>query len=385
MLGLGVAAAGAAVAIGVEGVKAAIADQKEQLTLAKTLQNTTKATDAQVAAVEKYIEKTMYATGVTDTKLRTSLDRLVRSTGSVTKAQKLQAIAIDVAAGTGKDLQTVSEAISKSYDGNFIALNKLGGGIDQAIIKNKDFDGAMKSLAKTFEGQAEVAVGSFEGRMNLLQIRMDEAKESIGGVLLEGLEPLFDFMESPAGQKFIDDFVVVFSQAMTEIARVLPGIVTDMTKLVGNVAKYGLAQGLMTDPKIQAAALAYGAALIYTGPGGAAIAAVSAYAIAGGLMGEAEGSGAGLKGKATRGSTIKIAGVSQTMADIQADTARQYGGLTSNLVGGGVQNPYSGVYKPANNSVTINVQTLDPAASARAVQNALNKAQRMGVSKYSGL
>ena len=383
MKGLAFAAAGAAVAIGVEGVKAAIADQKEQVTLAKTLQNTTKATDKQVAAVEDYIEKTMFATGVTDSKLRKSFDRLVRSTGSVTKAQKIQTVALDVAAGTGKDVVSVSEAIAKAYDGNYGALKRLGVPLDDSIVKTKNFDGALGALSKTFEGQADAAANTFEGRMQRLQVRMDEAKESIGYVLLEGLEPLFDFMDSPEGKKVMDDFVVTFKDAMVIVADVLPGIVTNMGKLVGNVSKYGLAQGLLSDPQIQAAALAYGAALIYTGPGGAAIAAVSAYAIAGGLMGEAEGSGKGLKKKATTGATIKIAGVSQTNADKQADIQRQYGGLTSSLTMGGGE-LYQGVYKPTDNSVKIYVNALDPAAAARAVIAAQAKAKRMGVSKLSG-
>ena len=377
MLGLGVAAAGAAVAIGVEGVKAAIADQKEQLTLAKTLQNTTKATDDQVAAVEKYIEKTMYATGVTDTKLRASLDRLVRSTGNVTKAQKLQSIAIDVAAGTGKDLQTVSEAISKAYDGNYLGLNKLGGGIDAAIIKNKDFDGAMKSLAKTFEGQAEVAVNSLEGRMGLLQIRMDEAKESIGGVLLEGLEPLFDFMDSPEGQAFIDDFVVVFSESMKAVAEALPGIL-ELIKKIGKVAgSTGLNFNDFMNPQMMAAAAAFRLSLPFGVPV-AAVAAFAAYSIA--------GDSAETSRKQRDMGGVLAYNLKGPSAAYQASVP--FEGSFSNMAmerRTGFNDPKryaSGYSESAVNYFTINA--MDPAATARAVISAQNKAKRMGVSKYAG-
>ena len=383
MLGLGVAAAGAAVAIGVEGVKAAIADQKEQVTLAKTLQNTTKATDKQVAAVEDYIEKTMFATGVTDTKLRKSFDRLVRSTGSVTKAQKIQTVALDVAAGTGKDVVSVSEAIAKAYDGNYGALKRLGVPLDDSIVKTKNFDGALGALSKTFEGQADAAANTFEGRMLRLQTRMDEAKESIGAVLLEGMEPLFDFMDSPEGKKMMDDFVVVFADSMKVVAKVLPGIVKEMGKLVTNVSKGGIMAGIMGDPKLATAALAFGAGFAVGGVTGGALAAIAAYALTGDMMGSADASGKGLKKKATTGATIKIAGVSQTNADKQADIQRQYGGLTSSLTMGGAEQ-YQGVYKPTDNSVKIYVNALDPAAAARAVQSALNKTKRMGVSRYAG-
>ena len=140
MANLAIGAQAAAIAIGVDGVKAAIEDQAAQATLAKTLENVTKATSAQVKSVEDYITKTTLATGVSDSKLRPSLDRLVRSTKDVTKAQQLQTIALDVAAGTGKDLEAVTNAIAKAYDGNFGALKRLGVPLDEATVKSKDFN-----------------------------------------------------------------------------------------------------------------------------------------------------------------------------------------------------------------------------------------------------
>ena len=90
--GLAFAAAGAAagayaIKIGIDGVKAALEDEKAQRILALTLENTTKATAAQIAEVEKYITKTSLAVGVTDDQLRPAFSRLVRSTKDVEEAQ----------------------------------------------------------------------------------------------------------------------------------------------------------------------------------------------------------------------------------------------------------------------------------------------------------
>jgi hypothetical protein len=188
------AAGAAAIAIGVDAVKAAIEDEKSQATLAKTLQNTTKATDAQIKATENYIDKTSRATGITDDQLRPSLDRLVRSTGDVTKAQKLQQLALDVSAGTSKDLSLVSEALAKAYDGNFGALKKLGIPLDENIIKTKDFDAAVKVMSDTFAGQADIAANTFAGKMSRIKIAVDEAKESLGAALLPILEKVANFV-----------------------------------------------------------------------------------------------------------------------------------------------------------------------------------------------
>jgi uncharacterized protein (DUF885 family) len=147
---LGAAAGAMALKIGVDAVKAAIADEKAMATLEQTLKNTTKATDAQIASTEKFIDKTARATGVADDELRPSLDRLVRSTKDITKAQSLQTLALDISAGTGKDLATVSEALSKAYDGNLGALKRIGVPLSENIVKTKDFDGAVIELSKTF-------------------------------------------------------------------------------------------------------------------------------------------------------------------------------------------------------------------------------------------
>jgi hypothetical protein len=193
-LGLATAVGTAAFAIGVSAVKAAIEDEKAQVSLAQTLRNTTKATDQQIAATEDYIDATARATGVADDQLRPSLDRLVRSTQDVTKAQKLQQLALDIAAGTGKDLTAVTEALGKAYDGNLGALRRIGVPLSENILKTKDFDAAVIALSETFAGQAAAAAETFAGRMQRVQIAVDEAKEQIGFALLPFMEKLAKFV-----------------------------------------------------------------------------------------------------------------------------------------------------------------------------------------------
>ena len=197
--GLAFAAATAAAALYAgklikEGVESAIADEKAQASLAKTLENVTGATNKQIASVEAYISKTSLATGITDDELRPSLDRLVRSTKDVEEAQRLQTLALDIAAGTGKSLQSVSESLAKAHDGNYTALKKLGVPLDESITKSKDFDAATKALASTFKDQASAQAETFEGRMKRLKTALDEAKESVGTALLPALTRLVGFI-----------------------------------------------------------------------------------------------------------------------------------------------------------------------------------------------
>ena len=219
-----VAAAAYAGKLLIDGVKSAIADEAAQDKLATTLKNVTGATNNQIAAVEDYITKTSLANGVTDDVLRPSLDRLIRSTKDATKAQELQSLALDIAAGTGKDLQAVSEALGRAYDGNFGSLKKLGIQIDEGIIKSKDFDAAAAALAGTFEGQASKQAETFQGKMARLTIAFDEAKETVGSYVLDALTPLLDgFVNKgiPAIQDFAGNLSKTLGPAFEKIFKVI--------------------------------------------------------------------------------------------------------------------------------------------------------------------
>jgi hypothetical protein len=220
----GAAAAAYAGVLLVDGVKSAIEDEAAQAKLATTLQNVTGATDDQIKAVEEYITQTALANGITDDQLRPSLDRLIRSTKDATKAQELQSLALDIAAGTGKDLKTVSEALGKAYDGNLGALKKLGVGIDESIIKSKNFDAAAAALSKTFEGQASKQAETFQGKMARLTVAFDEAKETVGSYVLDALTPLVsNFVDKgiPAIQDFAKNLGETLGPAFGQIFKVI--------------------------------------------------------------------------------------------------------------------------------------------------------------------
>jgi hypothetical protein len=207
-LAAGAAAVAYAGKLAVDGVKAAIEDEAAQLRLAASLKNVTGATDAQIAATEEYILQTSLANGVTDDELRPSLDRLVRSTKDVAEAQKLQTLALDIAAATGKSLTQVSESLAKAHDGNFGSLKRLGVSIDENIIKSKDFDAATAVLASTFKDQASIQADTFDGKMRRLKVAFDEGKETVGGFILDAITPmvsLFVDKAIPTIAKFAGD------------------------------------------------------------------------------------------------------------------------------------------------------------------------------------
>lgn len=222
-LAAGVAATAYAGKLAIDGVKAAIEDEAAQLRLATSLKNVTGATEGQIKATEDYILKTSLAKGVTDDELRPSLDRLVRSTKDVEEAQKLQTLALDIAAGTGKDLGAVSEALGKAYDGNLGALKRLGVGIDEDIIKSKDFDAAALALSETFAGQATANAETFAGKMDRLKIVFDEGKETVGSFILDAITPMVTL--------FVEKVVPAIQDIADKVGTKLGPIFTDLAKI----------------------------------------------------------------------------------------------------------------------------------------------------------
>jgi uncharacterized membrane protein len=219
-----VAAAAYAGKLLVDGVKSAIADEAAQKKLATSLENVTGATAKQIKAVEEQITKTSLLTGLTDDQLRPSLDRLVRATKDVQKAQELQALAIDVAAGSGKSLEAVTNAMAKAAEGNTAALGKLGIGLTSAQLKTMSMEEITASLAKTFENQASKQADTFQGKMARLTVAFDEAKETVGSYVLDAITPLISsFVDKgiPAIQKFASGLSVTLGPAFTAIFKVI--------------------------------------------------------------------------------------------------------------------------------------------------------------------
>jgi hypothetical protein len=190
-----------------QGVESALADEKAQEKLALTLQNVTNATDAQIAAVENQILQTSLLTGKTDDELRPSFERFVRATKDSEAALKLQQVAIDVAAGSGKSLEAVTNAMARAAEGNTGALSRLGVGLTATQLKTMSLDEITASLANTFGGQAAAQADTFSGKMARLRVAIDEGKETIGSFVLDALTPMIDIVVNtviPAVAGFID-------------------------------------------------------------------------------------------------------------------------------------------------------------------------------------
>jgi hypothetical protein len=94
-------------------------------------------------------------------------------------------VALDTSAATGKDLDTVTQAMARSLEGSDTALTRL-------VPSLKGVDDPLKQLGETFKGASSAAANldPFQ-RMN---VAFGEIQESIGSALMPALNGIADFM-----------------------------------------------------------------------------------------------------------------------------------------------------------------------------------------------
>jgi len=182
----GAAAAAFAVKFGVDAVKAAAAEEAAITRLSQALNNVGETTALE--GVESFIDGMARATGVADDQLRPAMVTLVNATGDAAEAQRLMSLALDVSAGSGRDLSSVTMALSKAANGQTTALRRLGVPLSAAALKSGDLRTVTAELNDVFGGQAARAANTYEGRIKRLGVAFGELQESLGTGFLNGLQ-----------------------------------------------------------------------------------------------------------------------------------------------------------------------------------------------------
>jgi hypothetical protein len=173
---------------GFNAAKAFAADDKAARVLTQSLDNLGLAfADPSVRNFIADLEKQF---GVLDDQLRPAFQRLLTTLGSITQAQSLLRTALDLSAASGADVVSVAGDLSKGYVGQTRALAKYGIGLTQTQLKAMTFEEVQTRINDLFGGQATVAVDTYAGAIQRLSVSANNAKEIIGGGLLDALAAL---------------------------------------------------------------------------------------------------------------------------------------------------------------------------------------------------
>lgn len=143
--------------------------------------------DAVAAAREKILQTAdaMVKLGFDDEDSAESLSRLYQRTGDVTKAMKLNQIAMDLSRSKNIELSQATDLVGQVLSGNGRILKQYGIQINDTTPPLE----ALKQLQKEVAGQADAFSKTFQGQMQVLDINFQNIKESIGEVLVNALTP----------------------------------------------------------------------------------------------------------------------------------------------------------------------------------------------------
>jgi len=203
-------------------INAFAADEKAAKSLAVQLENTGNA--FRVSEVEDYIASLQNLYGILDDQLRPAFQTLLNATGSVTLSQQALQTAINVSAGTGKDLASVVAAIAKGATGTTTSLQRLGTGLDKATIASGDMNKIMAALDKKFAGQAQARLSTYAGKIDLLKVSAANATEIIGKGLVDALTAI--------GK---DNSIDQATNSMNGFANAIANTAKGMGELIGQV------------------------------------------------------------------------------------------------------------------------------------------------------
>lgn len=214
---LGVLSVREIVQFGKASVKAFEEDERAASRLSQTLGNLGLAFED--ARVSKYLADVETATGVLDDELRPAFQRLISTTGSVTKSQELLGLAIDMAAGSGQSLGTVTADLSKAYVGQTRSLAKYNTGLSTAELQTAGFAEIQEVLIKQFTGQNAAYLDTFSGKVNMLNVAYANMQETVG----EGLVDAFTIL---SGDQGIGAGIIAMDKFGDSIADVTRGVAT---------------------------------------------------------------------------------------------------------------------------------------------------------------
>lgn len=244
----GIAAAAGLAIFTKRSISAALAQEQLDKSLQLTLASIGKA--GLTKEVSKFIEGLQSATNVSEDQLVPAFQQLIAQTGDVASSQALLKLALDASAGTGKDLGSVLDAITKAAVGNYKSIGTLGIGINAAEAKALGFAKTMQILQK-YTGAAEQSTLTFDGQIKAFRISAGEATETLGTGLLNayaiiaGGQPLIKSLGTD-----LEDTAKGFSNILVGIAAVTKekglGVYGDLAKVFvqGFVGETGALQKL---------------------------------------------------------------------------------------------------------------------------------------------
>ena len=203
-------------------IKAAEEDQVSISLLTQALKNNIPAWDGNTAAIDTYTEAQINR-GFADEQTRASIGQLVGVTHDLTQAMQLTTLAEDLARAKGLDLATATDIVTKAHQGNGKALKALG--ID--VAKGATAMEILDAITKNVTGSTDTYNQTLAGKVNVSQVKFNEAVEKIGYQLMPVLADIM--------QRFSDDWLPALGRGWDKVYHAIRPVLDILGKVIGAI------------------------------------------------------------------------------------------------------------------------------------------------------
>jgi hypothetical protein len=253
----GIAFGGAALGV---AIKKSIRDFADAERETQQLTNTVKNLGLAFAApeVDAYVQKIGKLYGVTGDQAVPAMQALLTATGSVSRSTKIMNVALDLAASRNADVASVAKDLASAYVGNTKGLNQYRLGLTKAELAAMSFDEILEKIGSQTLGSADEAAKTLSGQLAILSEVSNQAKERIGGGLVQALGGLGGENGAGGAAKNIENLSIKLTNAITGFGYLVQEVKIAQPILVAA----GIAIGLAWAPWLTAvgvAAVAIGA------------------------------------------------------------------------------------------------------------------------------
>lgn len=239
--GFGLAFGAASVArFAKQSVAAFAEDEKASTRLLKAVDNL--GMGFEQTRITNFISDLEKSASVADDLLRPAFQSLLTTTGSVTKSQDLLKLALDVSAGSGEDLVSVSQDIANAYVGQTKGLKKYNLGLTAAELSIAGFSTIQDKLNQQFSGQNAKRLDTYQGQIDTLNIAYGNMQETIGKGLLDS----FALLAGDGGISGAASAMSTFAQFTSDAIYGLSTLVSIKTP-TGKTSLFGMILGTLGD------------------------------------------------------------------------------------------------------------------------------------------
>jgi hypothetical protein len=218
--GFGLAFSAAAVArFAKQSVSAFAQDEKASTRLLKAVDNL--GMGFEQTRITQFISDLEKSAMVADDQLRPAFQSLLTTTGSVTKSQELLKLALDVSAGSGEELTTVSSDLANAYVGQTKGLSKYKTGLTKTELATAGFASIQEKLNDQYSGQNAARLNTYQGQLDTLNIAYGNMQETIGKGLLDSFAVLAGDAGIGGAASAMADFADFTSNAIYGLANLV--------------------------------------------------------------------------------------------------------------------------------------------------------------------